>query len=67
MADTSLPRGWDGYEREQVLWIIKHTTPEQRFLWLCDTLDLLGDRLSKRIEVRDLCEAWNRRHEVTEE
>lgn len=61
MAEGDLPRGWEEYETEQLLWIVKNTTPEQRFNWLCDTLDLLGDRLPKRIEVRALCDAMNKK------
>lgn len=61
MAEPNLPRGWDEYEDEQLLWVVKNTTPEQRFNWLCDTLDLLGDRLPKRIEVRALSDAFNSR------
>lgn len=61
MAEPNLPRGWDEYEKEQLLWIVKNPTPEQRFYWLCDTLDLLGDRLPKWIEVRALCDALNKK------
>jgi len=61
MTKADLPRGWDEYEDEQLLWVVKNTTPEQRLNWLCDTLDLLGDRLPKRIEVRALCDAFNSR------
>lgn len=60
MAEENSPRGWKEYETEQLRWIAKNTTPRQRFDWLCDTLDLLGDRLPKRIEVKALCEAANR-------
>lgn len=60
MAEGILPGGWEEYETEQLRWIARNTTPQQRFDWLCDTLDVLGDRLPKRIEVKALCEAANR-------
>jgi hypothetical protein len=54
ISGKAWPAGWEDHRREQNLFIARNTTPEQRFRWLQDMLNLLRPQLPELLRNREL-------------
>lgn len=53
MSNDGFPRGWEEHRADQIEWFAKNTTPDQRFEWLCEMIELFGDQIPKIKEAHE--------------